>query len=371
MNILCASLLLATAARGSPSSGAGSSSAPTSTVDGLTCVGHTAGPDGQPIFVWEDLRRRDGPVAFLAADNVTLVANLTKRDVDSGQEHATNDGSNASCCGHGFTLAQLTAVGPDLMGKTLLAGTDDPDEAAVAAALPPFIGAVNQIAAFVGSRKGPAYPLTRSGTPAFSAGFTHPWGWPGGPLAGPQVGPQTFGSDRLVCANPTTAGVVGSYLPVLRWTYDETSSACGAGPMACCPGVNVSVWDVTVLGEPDAPSAAHQTVWWRYLRYNMTTGEVLNTVIVENNQAYPSTVYDSAELTVGFYGELLKTSASYNALFGITDQPSAPASPAGFVVDLAVAAPPNVLVTDGRPMVVTASDLRAQRIIDQAKRTSY
>ena len=251
------------------------------------------------------------------------------------------------------------------MGKALLAGGGDPDEVAVAAALPPFIGAVNQIAAFVGSRKGPAYPLTRGGTPAFSAGFTHPWGWPGGPLAGPQVGPQTFGADRLVCANPTTTGVVGGYLPVLRWTYDETSSKCGAGPMACCPGANVSVWDVTVFGEPDSPSAAHQTVWWRYLRYNMTTGEVLDMVLVENNQAYPSTEYDSAELREGFYGELLKTVSSWDALFGIKDQPPAPA---GFVVDLAVAAPPATGVTDRQPMVVTASDPQAQRIIDQAKR---
>jgi hypothetical protein len=63
--------------------------------EGLTCVGHTEGPDGQPIFVWEDLRRRDGAIVFFAGDNATLLANLTKRDVDSGQEHATVDGR---CC---------------------------------------------------------------------------------------------------------------------------------------------------------------------------------------------------------------------------------------------------------------------------------
>lgn len=277
----CALVVVGIAVGGEYEDEHGASSRPAA----LTCVASLLGPDGQRIFVWEDLHRRDGAISFFRADNVTLLANLTKRDVDAGQEHATTDGSNATCCGLGFSLAQLTAAGPDLMGIRLLAGGGDPDEAAVAAALPKFIGGVNQIAAFVGSRLGPAYPLTRSGTPAISVGFTHPWGWPGGPLAGPQVGGQTFGADRLVCANPATAGVVGGYLPVLRWSFDETGTACGAGPQACCRGENVTVWDITVLGEPDAPSAAHQTVWWRYLRYNMTTGEVLDTVIVDSNQA--------------------------------------------------------------------------------------
>ena len=64
-------------------------------------------------------------------------------------------------------------------------------------------------------------------------GFTHPWGWPGGAIAGAQTGPNMFGTDRLVCANPATAGVVGGYLPVLRWTYEETAAGCTAlsGPI--------------------------------------------------------------------------------------------------------------------------------------------
>jgi len=85
--------------------------------------------------VWEDLRGRAGPISFFAADNATLLEKVAKRDVDAGQAEATTDGSNASCCGHGFTLEQLTSAGPDLLGKALLAaaGADDPDEAAVAA----------------------------------------------------------------------------------------------------------------------------------------------------------------------------------------------------------------------------------------------
>jgi hypothetical protein len=336
---------------------------------GLTCVGRTVTPHTRrTVFVWEDLRRRDGSILFFAADNLTVLANLTKRDVDSGQDQATVDGSNATCCGLGFSLAQLSAAGDDLLGKALLGNrADDPEEQAVAAALPPFTPAINQVASFVGSRRGPAYPLTRALTPQQSVGFDHPWGWPGGPLAGPQVGAQTFGASRLVCANPATAGVVGGYLPVLRVTYDETSDDCGAGPMACCPGADVAVWDVTVLGEPDPPSAAHQTVWWRYLRYNLSTAEVLDTVIVQNNQAYPSTEYDSTALRAGFYSELLKTASSYDALFG--SQSPAAAEAAEFVLDLGVAAPDTAAtsVTDGTPMIVTASDPRAQRLIDQAK----
>ena len=240
-------------------------------VGDLTCVGRVPRPGRPDMFVWEDLRQRGGAISFFAADNETLLKTVGKRDVDAGQEEATADGSNATCCGHGFTLEQLTSAGPDLLGKALLAGADDPDEVAVAGALPHFIAGRQQVAAFVGSRKGPAYPLTRSGEPAMEVGFSHPWGWPGGPLAGPQVGSQTFGSDRLVCANPATAGVLGGYLPVLRWTFDETAAECGScrtpgDPTGCCcPGINTSVWDITVLGEPNPPSAVHQTVWWRYL----------------------------------------------------------------------------------------------------------
>jgi hypothetical protein len=234
----------------------------------LTCVGRLSRPGKPDIFVWEDLRGRAGPISFFAADNATLLEKVAKRDVDAGQAEATTDGSNASCCGHGFTLEQLTSAGPDLLGKALLAaaGADDPDEAAVAAALPPFIAGRQQVAAFVGSRKGPAYPLTRSGEPAMQVGFSHPWGWPGGPIAGPQIGNNQFG-NRLVCTNPATAGVVGGYMPILRWTFNETH-ACGAGshPTGCCPDVDDSVvFDVTVLGELDPPSAVHQSVWWRYL----------------------------------------------------------------------------------------------------------
>ena len=235
----------------------------------LTCVGRLSRPGKPDIFVWEDLHGRAGPISFFAADNATLLEKVAKRDVDAGQAEATTDGSNATCCGHGFTLEQLTSAGPDLLGKALLAaaGADDPDEAAVAAALPPFIAGRQQVAAFVGSRKGPAYPLTRSGEPAMQVGFSHPWGWPGGPIAGPQIGNNQFG-NRLVCTNPATAGVVGGYMPILRWTFNETAAACGAGPhpTGCCPGVDDSViFDVTVLGELDPPSAVHQSVWWRYL----------------------------------------------------------------------------------------------------------
>ena len=55
----------------------------------------------------------------------------------------------------------------------------------------------------------------------------------------------------------------------------------------------------------------------RRRRFNITTGAVLDTIIVENNQAYPSTVYDSEDLRSRFYMELLKTTLSYDSLFGL------------------------------------------------------
>ena len=122
------------------------------------------------------------------------------------------------------------------------------------------------------------------------------------------------------------------------------------------------------------PSPAHQTVWFRYLRYRRSTGTLLDSITVENNQAYPSTEYDSAASRSAFYAQLLKTSNSYDALFagkGPDDRGLAPAhgTSSKLLTDLGVAAPPEAApaATDTRPMVVTASDEAATRLIDQAK----
>ena len=96
----------------------------------------------------------------------------------------------------------------------------------------------------------------------------------------------------------------------------------------------------------------------------------MDTIIVDNNQAYPSTVYDSQDLRTSFYTELLKTTLSYDALFGLADKDSDATKTIGdLAVDLAVVAPAiaGSGATDRRPMVAMASDAQAQRIIDQAK----
>lgn len=119
------------------------------------------------------------------------------------------------------------------------------------------------------------------------------------------------------CTNPSTAGVVGGYLPVLRWSFNEITQPCGrAGCDVACAIVDSDVlWELTVLGEPEPPSPAHQTIWFRYLRYKRSTGELLDSITVDNNQAYPSPVYDSPGLRSEFYAQLLKTANSYDALF--------------------------------------------------------
>lgn len=107
----------------------------------------------------------------------------------------------------------------------------------------------------------------------------------------------------------------------------------------------------------------------------MSTGAVLDTIIVENNQAYPSTVYTSPDL--GYYTELLKTANAYDALFRLNSTAAtnaataaaATASSGTVTADLRVAAPAGsgTGATDFQPMVVKASDRAAQRIIDQAQ----
>jgi hypothetical protein len=345
------------------------------------------------LTVWADLSKRGGSISFYAEDNTTLVRRLEQRDVDAGLRNATTAGSNASCCGQGFTLADLVNLGPDLMGMALLNGSDggDPDEAAVRNALPGFVGGRGQVAAFVGSRRGPAYALTRDGAPAQGVGFGH--AFLNLPLnnTAPCELPAMKGRTCTVtgCSNPSTAGIVGNYLPVLRWSYDEVTQPCGpAGcDVACARADSDVIWELTVLGEPEPPSAVHQTVWFRYLRFRRSTGQLLDQITVQNNQAYPARRYDSATLRSEFYAQLLKTANSYDALFAANSSSSSsaevPSQPAAggrrggalsgsssrLVTDLGVPAIAGAspAASDGQPMVVVASDASATRLIDQAK----
>ena len=61
-------------------------------------------------------------------------------------------------------------------------------------------------------------------------------------------------------------------------------------------GLVVRGRELSVLGEPEPPSPAHQSVWFRYIRFKRSSGELLDSITVENNQAYPSTAYDSPSL---------------------------------------------------------------------------
>ena len=117
-------------------------------------------PDEQGhLMVWEDLSSASGDILFFREDNTTLVRRLSKRDEDAGQLVPP---SELPCCGN-YSLAELMAADSDLLGRWLMR-TGEPDEAEVAAALPPFV-ALGCVAAFVGSRKGPAYGLTATGNP--------------------------------------------------------------------------------------------------------------------------------------------------------------------------------------------------------------
>ena len=145
---------------------------------GLTFTGSTVLDDGRKINAWEDLHGPAHPMQFFLADNTTLVLSLDKRQVDSGQSLPA---ANQPCCAGGrFTLAQLKTTAADLVGKALLqSGVDgEPDEQQVASAIPPFTAQMGGVAAFVGSRKGPPYPLRRDGSPALAVGWNQPWKTP-------------------------------------------------------------------------------------------------------------------------------------------------------------------------------------------------
>jgi len=281
---------------------------------GMTHVGTISPRDSgaaSEINVWEDLKMKPsngaaGAISFWSADNSTLLKSLSKRDVDAGQRNATPTGSNASCCGQGFKINDLVQTGPDLLGVKLLSHGGDPVEADVETALPGFIAAHGQVAAFVGSRRGPAYALDRTGAPSLDVGIRHPvsadggggggggggagcgagcgggggGGGGGGAGAGAGAGAaagaagdrpthrQFLGSQMWSglnlsdpatglpvagCPNPCRAGVVGGYLPVLRYTFDEivrpTHGACCVEQCYENETQSDIKWELTVLGE--------------------------------------------------------------------------------------------------------------------------
>ena len=301
--------------------------------------------------VWEDLSRRDGPMSFFLADNTTLVLELPKRDVDAAQ---LVPAANQSCCGYGFKIEQLTSAGPDLLGRAVLdeaARTgDDPDETKIAAALPPFTAAgQGGVAAFVGSRKGPAYGLRADGTPSQGVGWTHPWRTP--------YFSQLNTSRPPPLAAPNSCGILGGFQPILRWTFDEP---CGPGSSCAKSGAQVT-WEQTILGAVKPPSAAHQSIYVRWIRYAPASGELLDEVYIDTNQPYPSTTYKDPIIAAEFYREVLKTANSYTGLFGM---PTAAAAPS---VDLKIAATGGGTGSDSAPMVVSATDPSAARVIDQSR----
>lgn len=233
--------------------------------------------------------------------------------------------------------------------------------------------------------------MTGDGAPALSVGFGHAFLNIDLNNTGP-CDPKIPGMKGRTCpvsgcTNPATAGIVGGYLPVLRWTFHEITQPCGhlGCDVACANSDSDVMWELTVLGEAEPPSAAHQTVWFRYLRFARSTGQLLDSITVDNNQAYPSTVYDSPSLQSEFYAQLLKTSNSYDALFGDANESATTierdqsqdgnltqhvySTSSKLLTDLRVATPPNVApsATDAKPMVVSASDEAATRLIDQAK----
>jgi len=294
---------------------AASSTAATPT--GLTFMAHVPLLDGSgsALTVWEDLRSRDGALSFYKADNATLVKWLTKRDVDAGQLFPngtcppTQPPVNDTCCGFGLTLNETLAAGADLLGQAVLSAAtesgDDPIEAEVEGALPPF-SAVGEggVAALVGSRKGPAYPLKPDGTPIQGTGWTHPWRTP--------YFTELNTSRPTPLANPSTAGILGGWHPTLRWTFDEP---CGPGSVphgtqgGYGPDCNVRsnetvTWEQTIVGEVDPPSAAHQSVFIRWIRYSPDTRVLLKAVYVDTNQPYPSSQLDDPEIAAAFYREV-------------------------------------------------------------------
>ena len=177
-------------------------------------------PSGN-LAVFEELTNRRGNIIYVGKRGVAL---KLPKSLES-----TNAGPGTLY--RGRTLEQIAKSENDILGEELLAGTDDPDYEAVAAALPPL-----RVPSFVGTRQSADKPTFAYG--AFSDEIYV------------DLGKLFEGIRDARARNDVWEGLIGGWLPVNRFVF---------------PTSNSGYWEETMFAE-EPGHLWTQPVWYRALR---------------------------------------------------------------------------------------------------------
>ena len=172
------------------------------------------------IAVFEELTDRRGSIMYVGKRGVVL--NLPKSLEPTSAAPST--------LYRGRTQEEIAKSEKDILGEELLAGTDDPDYGAVAAALPPL-----RVPSFVGTRQSADKPTFAYG--AFSDEIYV------------DLGKLFAGMRDARARNDVWEGLVGGWLPVNRFVFPTSERA---------------YWDETMFAEEPGHFWT-QPIWYRAL----------------------------------------------------------------------------------------------------------
>ncbi|HLA71029.1 MAG TPA: hypothetical protein VK624_05925 [Steroidobacteraceae bacterium] len=225
--------------------------------------------------VLEDFTRRDGRMLWLGASGVML-------DLPKTLEATTADPRQLML---GHTVEEARASPTDLLGDEILARPGDPDYASVAPVFAPI-------------RKVDADTYSFVGTPLSSdkVGFTY-----GG--RSPNFDPVTYQPSiaAVVKAGEVWNGLVGGYLPVLRFVYPEADGTW-TELLAFAP--------LRLVNGNDRI----QPVWYRVSR--IENGALKWIRYVDTYQPFPPRAVDDSSAAQGFYQDLMQLKPGWDAILG-------------------------------------------------------
>ena len=222
---------------------------------------------GGPIAVFEDLRREDGRMVFVRPGG--LMADLAK------SLEATFALEPAKLY-RGHTLKEVFESETDLLGREILAQPGDPDYAEVAACFPP-IRRGSMTHTFVGTREN-----------SDKVGFDY-----GGRTSHFDPAVYVPAIRRIRSEGKVWHGLVGGWLPVLRFVYPESEDT----------------WSEMVAFAParlENGNTSIQPVWYRICRVEANTLSWVR--YFDSYHPFPPRVESSAE---EFYRDLLAVRAHW------------------------------------------------------------